>query len=152
MAEKKDTGAGEHDLATRYAALDELGTAEVQDEGAIRSECLIAFVYEYADAPAEVAIDTDEFTALCPWTAQPDFGTMRLRYLPGARLLELKSFKYYLLSFRSVGIVQEHVAGRVVADLARLLEPRWLELELDYKSRGGLHTVVKARHPNDAEG
>jgi len=140
------------DVAARYAALDGYNTLKVEGTDAIRADCLIAFDYEYPDDPAEVAIDTDEFTAVCPWTGQPDFGTLRLRYLPGAKLLELKSYKYYLLSYRQVGLVQEHVANRIVEDLARVLEPRRLTLEVDYKARGGIHTVVTAKFPRDDNG
>lgn len=140
----------ERDLARRYGELDERYKAEVLGPETISRECLIVFPYEQADAPAEVEIETDEFTAVCPWTGLPDWGAIRIRYLPGRSLLELKSLKYYLLAYRNVGIVQEHAAGRILADLCAVLAPRWMELVLDYKPRGGLHTVVRVRHPNPA--
>lgn len=90
---------------------------------------------------------TDEFTAVCPWSGLPDFGTLVIRYLPDTLLLELRSVKFYLLTFRNVGIFQEHAANRILDDLARTCAPRWMELELDYKVRGGIHTVVRVRRP-----
>lgn len=139
-----------NEIAKRYAELDRFNEARVLGEDAIRADCLIAFPYAHPETAAEIAIETDEFTAVCPWTGQPDYGTVRLRYLPREKLLELKSFKYYLLSYRSVGIVQEHVAARMLADLVRILEPERLALTLDYKERGGIHTVVTVSHPEGA--
>ena len=63
-------------------------------------------------------IDTDEFTAMCPWTGLPDFGVLTVSYVPDRSCVELKSLKYYLLSYRGVGIVQEHAANRILNDLA----------------------------------
>lgn len=120
-------------------------------ETAIDAACLLTFAYEYPEQPAEVVIDTDEFTALCPWTGLPDYGTLTLTYIPAASCLELKSLKYYLLSFRDVGIVQEHAANRILKDLVTCCQPAWLKVVLDYKIRGGLHTAVSVeyRRPGD---
>jgi 7-cyano-7-deazaguanine reductase len=118
---------------------------EVMSAEAVRPDVLETFRYEYAGSPAIVEIDTDEFTAVCPWSGLPDFGRLTIRYLPKTRVLELRSFKYYLLSYRSVGIFQEHAANRILEDLVRACAPAWMELELDYRIRGGIHTVVRAR-------
>ncbi len=116
-------------------------------ETAVRPDVLETFPYEYPGSPAIVEISTDEFTAVCPWSGLPDFGTVTVRYLPGDRVLELRSFKYYLMSYRSVGIYQEHAANRIVNDLVHVCAPQWMELELDYRIRGGVHTVVRTRWP-----
>ena len=138
------------DLKDQYEALNELDTTfPVESEGKINSDCLIVFDYEYAGQDAEVAIDTDEFTAVCPWTGLPDFGTLIIRYVPDKTCIELKSLKYYLLSYTSVGIVQEHAANRVLNDLVALCEPIRMEITLDYKIRGGLHTVVTAKYERE---
>ena len=108
---------------------------------------LETFPYEYAGSHATVAIDTDEFTAVCPWSGLPDFGRLKVRYVPRERVLELKSFKYYLHSYRNVGIYQEHAANRILQDLVAATDPRWMELELDYNIRGGVHTTVTVRWP-----
>lgn len=121
---------------------------EIQGTEAVRPDVLETFRYEYAGSPAIVEIDTDEFTAVCPWSGLPDFGRLAIRYVPKARVLELRSLKYYLLSYRQVGIFQEHAANRILDDLVRVTAPAWIELELDYRVRGGIHTVVRLRWPN----
>jgi len=105
-------------------------------------ELLETFPYEYAGRDAVVEISTDEFTCVCPFSGLPDFGTLTVRYVPRASCLELKSLKYYLTSFRSVGIYQEHAANRILDDLVARCDPKWMELSLDYRLRGGIHTVV----------
>ena len=115
---------------------------DVQTEAAIDPSCLMTFDYEYPGQGAEVTIDTDEFTAVCPWTGLPDFGTLTVRYVPDRVCIELKSLKYYLLSYRSVGIVQEHAANRILKDLVAACQPLRMTVTLDYRVRGGLHTSV----------
>ncbi len=115
---------------------------------AIASEGLLAFDYEYPNQPQEIKVDTDEFTAVCPWTGLPDQGTLTITYVPGDRCVELKSLKFYLLSFRDVGIVQEHAVARIMNDLVGLLEPQRLHVNLDYNVRGGLHTVIDLSYPS----
>jgi 7-cyano-7-deazaguanine reductase len=122
-------------------------TLEIRGAEAVRADLLETFPYEYAGTPATVEISTEEFTAVCPWSGLPDFGTLTIRYVPGDRVLELRSFKFYLLSFRSVGIFQEHAASRIIHDLVRACAPEWMELELDYRIRGGIHTTVRTRWP-----
>ena len=112
----------------------------------IKSDLLMAFEYEYPGSSTEVLIDTDEFTAVCPWTGLPDFGTLRVRYVPNKLCIELKSMKYYLLSFTGVGVVQEHAANIILNDLKNVCEPISMSVELDYKIRGGLHTSVVASY------
>jgi 7-cyano-7-deazaguanine reductase len=107
---------------------------------------LETFPDEEAGREVVVEIDTDEFTAVCPWSGLPDFGAVRVRYVPRRRILELRSFKYYLLTYRNVGIYQEHAARRMLRDLVRVTRPVWMELELEYRVRGGVHTVCRARH------
>lgn len=108
---------------------------------------LETFPYEYPGSNAVVEIFTDEFTAVCPWSGLPDFGRLRVRYVPREHVLELKSLKYYLHSYRNVGIYQEHAANRILKDLAAATAPVWMELELDYNVRGGVHTTVNIRWP-----
>lgn len=137
------------DLKEKYEKLDR--RMEVRAPSAIDSGCLLAFEYEYADQPAEVTIDSDEFTAVCPWTGLPDLGAITVKYVPGSLCIELKSFKYYLLSYRDVGVVQEHAASRILDDLVASCKPRRMTVTLDYKVRGGIHTVVTVKYPNQKE-
>ncbi len=83
-----------------------------------------------------------EFSALCPFSGLPDSGTVRIEYVPGAWLVELKSLKYYLLSWRHVGAAQEDVTALMFEDLLRHLgDPDRLVVTTDYTVRGGIHTV-----------
>ena len=94
----------------------------------------------------EVRFECPEFTCLCPLTGQPDFATVRIRYVPVERCVELKSLKLYLWSFREEGHFHEAVTNRVLEDLVTVLAPRWLRVEGDFAVRGGIHTVVVAEH------
>ena len=118
-------------------------------ESDVDADCLMAFDYEYPDGDANVEIDTDEFTAVCPWTCLPDFGALSISYVPDRLCIELKSLKYYLLSYSGVGIVQEHAANRILNDLVEACHPRRMTVTLDYKVRGGIHTVVTVPYEKD---
>jgi 7-cyano-7-deazaguanine reductase len=109
-------------------------------------DVLETFPYEYAGREAMVEISTDEWSCVCPFSGLPDFGTLTVRYLPSEVCIELKSYKYYLTSFRNVGIYQEHAANRVLEDLVSCCNPSWMEVELDYRLRGGIHTTVTVSH------
>ena len=115
----------------------------VQGYEAIDAPVLETFPFEYPGTPTAVDIATDEFTAVCPWSGLPDFGSVAIRYLPARKILELRSLKYYLLSYRNVGIYQEHAVNRMLEDLRRVVDPAWMEITLDYKVRGGIHTVCR---------
>ena len=132
------------DLKERYESLDR--QVEVREEAVIDAECLLTFAYEYPEQESEVSIDTDEFTAVCPWTGLPDYGTLQITYVPSHDCIELKSLKYYLLSFRDVGIVQEHAANRILKDLVASCQPLRMKVSLDYKVRGGIHTAVSVEY------
>lgn len=123
---------------------------DVEGYDRINAARLETFPYEYPGSDAVVEIATDEFTAVCPWSGLPDFGRLTVRYVPRERVVELKSFKYYLHSYRNVGIYQEHAANRMLHDLIAAAEPRWMELVLDYNIRGGVRTTVSIRWPQAA--
>jgi 7-cyano-7-deazaguanine reductase len=110
------------------------------------SKSLETFPNPRPGRPYEIAMECPEFTCLCPMTGQPDFATIRLRYVPAARCVELKSLKLYLWSYRSEGAFHEAVTNRICDDLVKALRPRWLEVEGDFSVRGGITTVVTARH------
>jgi len=95
----------------------------------------------------EIAIDSPEFTSVCPKTGLPDFGTITLRYMPDGRCLELKSYKEYLLAYRDLGIFQENVVNRVLEDVVRAARPVWAVVRGEFRPRGGIGTVVEARWP-----
>ena len=112
----------EDGLTHRYLDLEWAGA--IESETAITTGCLLTFPYEFPESEAEIRLDTDEFSAVCPWTGLPDSGTLELMYVPQEHCIEQKSFKYYLLSYRSVGIVQEHAANRILWDLVNVCMPR----------------------------
>jgi 7-cyano-7-deazaguanine reductase len=96
------------------------------------------------DVLQDVVYETEpgEFSALCPFSGLPDFGTVRVEYVPGSWLLELKSLKYYLLSWRHVGAAQEDITALMFEDLmGHLADPQYLVVTTDYNVRGGIHTV-----------
>jgi 7-cyano-7-deazaguanine reductase len=86
-----------------------------------------------------------EFTCLCPRTGQPDFATFHIRYIPDKLLVELKSLKLYLWSFRDEGHYHEEVTNKVADDLFEALEPRTLEVEARFNVRGGIETTVRVK-------
>ncbi len=96
----------------------------------------------------EIRFECPEFTCLCPLTGQPDFATIRIAYTPNRTCVELKSLKLYLWSFRNQGAFHEAVTNQILDDLISALKPRRCEVVGDFLVRGGIHTVVVARHPD----
>jgi 7-cyano-7-deazaguanine reductase len=96
-----------------------------------------------AEAPYFIDIICPEFTCLCPLTGQPDFATIRIRYVPGSRCVELKALKLYLWSFRNEGAFHEAVTHEICNKIAKLIKPRYLRVVGDFYVRGGIHTVVR---------
>ncbi|NLZ27828.1 MAG: NADPH-dependent 7-cyano-7-deazaguanine reductase QueF [Firmicutes bacterium] len=103
--------------------------------------------YIYAGRRTDVEIIFPEFTSVCPWTGLPDFGELRISYVPHEECVELKSLKYYLNSYRQVGIIQEDVVNRVLDDLVALLAPVSMTITGDFNPRGGMKTLVSASYP-----
>jgi 7-cyano-7-deazaguanine reductase len=96
----------------------------------------------------EIRFECPEFTCVCPMTGQPDFATIRITYVPDRDCVELKSLKLYLWSYRNEGAFHEAVTNRILDDLVGALRPRRCEVIGDFFVRGGIHTVVVARHPD----
>ena len=111
------------------------------------SKDLETFPNPNADRDYLISFDCPEFTCLCPRTGQPDFATIRIRYVPGELCVELKSLKLYLWSFRTEGHFHEAVTNRILDDLVAAVRPRRMSIEGDFNVRGGIHTVVRAEHP-----
>ena len=97
-----------------------------------------------ADRRYLVDIHTPEFTCLCPMTGQPDFAFINISYEPAAKIVELKSVKLYLWSFRDQGHYHESVINRIMDDLVAVLQPHWLRIEGIFNVRGGITTTVSA--------
>jgi len=122
---------------------------DIQQEEAIDTAVLEAIPFDYPESATEVAYETEEFTFVCPWTGLPDFARLVIRYVPHDSLVELKSLKYYLTSYRNVGILQEHAVNRILQDLVQLLQPASMVIEAEYKERGGLKTKAVARYEKE---
>ena len=100
----------------------------------------------------EISFEAPEFTCLCPMTGQPDFATIRIRYIPDELCVELKSLKLYLWSFRDEGTFHEAVTNRIANDLIAALDPRFIEVECDFYIRGGIKTKVTVQHSKEVVG
>ena len=95
----------------------------------------------------EITITIPEYTSICPRTGLPDFGTITIHYLPQKLCIELKSLKYYILSYRNLGIFYENAVNRILDDAARACRPKWMTVRGEFRTRGGMHTAVEARFP-----
>ena len=94
----------------------------------------------------QIAIHCPEFTSVCPKTGLPDFGEIRITYVPGATCVELKSLKYYMIEFRNKGIFYEDATNQILDDLVEALQPRRMTVTGDFSVRGGIKTMVKAEY------
>jgi 7-cyano-7-deazaguanine reductase len=92
----------------------------------------------------QIEITMPEFTSVCPKTGLPDHGTLTLRYVPDKLCLELKSLKMYTLAYRNLGIFQENVVNRMLADIVKATQPHSVELVGDFTPRGGVYTKITA--------
>ena len=93
-----------------------------------------------------VTFHCPEFTSLCPKTNQPDFGTIKIRYIPDKKCLEAKSLKLYLLSYRNIGIFNEQAVNRILNDIVKACKPRRVEVSGEFNPRGGIRITVEATY------
>ena len=97
----------------------------------------------------QIAIHCPEFTSVCPKTGLPDFGEIRITYVPGATCVELKSLKYYMIEFRNKGIFYEAVTNQILDDLVAAIQPRRMTVVGDFSVRGGIKTTVTAEYSRE---
>ena len=113
---------------------------------------LECFEYEYAGTSVgqslEVVTVTEEFTSVCPFSGLPDFARVTITYTPNQRCIELRSLKYYLLSYRDVGIWYEHLVNRMREDLVKACAPKKMKVLIECNPRGGLASTVTAEYAN----
>ncbi len=110
------------------------------------SKTLDTFENPKPERDYEIEFECPEFTCLCPLTGQPDFATIRIRYVPDQRCVELKSLKLYLWSFRNEGHFHEKVTNAILDDLVAVVDPRRMTVTGDFLVRGGIKTVITATH------
>lgn len=104
---------------------------------------------EYSDKDYTIEVTNPEFTAVCPKTGLPDFGTIQISYIPDEQCVELKSLKEYFLSYRDVGIFHEHVINKILEDFVAACNPRKVEIVGDFHIRGGMKTIVRANYKRE---
>ena len=105
---------------------------------------LETFVNAYPGRDYEILFDCPEFTSLCPVTGQPDFGHIRIRYVADKACIESKSLKLYLYSFRNHHTFHEEAVNRILSDLAKACKPRWMEVNGEFRPRGGIALTITA--------
>ncbi|MGV8080521.1 MAG: preQ(1) synthase [Syntrophales bacterium] len=98
------------------------------------------------DRDYTVTLRTEEFTCVCPATGQPDFAVITIQYIPDRRILESKSLKLYLWSYRDRGVFHEHVTNAILDDLVAALAPRWCKVTGEFAVRGGISITVDAEY------
>lgn len=108
-------------------------------------------VFDYTGSEQLIEYKTDEFSAVCPFSGLPDYANLSIKYIPDKVCIELKSLKYYIISFRNVGIYQEAATAIIFENIKKILEPKYLYISLDYNVRGGIlsHTeMILGNLPN----
>jgi 7-cyano-7-deazaguanine reductase len=106
-----------------------------------------SFENQHRGRDYEIEFEAPEFTSVCPMTGQPDFGTIVVRYVPEERCIELRSFKFYLFTFRGRGIFYEDVVNVILDDIVKAIAPRRCEVSGRFHARGGISAVVRASYP-----
>lgn len=102
--------------------------------------------YNYRGKKIDITIETQEFTCLCPWSGLPDFALLNITYTPDKKVIELKSLKYYIQSYRMVGILHEDAVNKITEDILKKIKPQYMKVELIFNLRGGIKTTVKREY------
>jgi 7-cyano-7-deazaguanine reductase len=111
---------------------------------------LEAFPNKAKDRYYRVTLSTDEFTCVCPMTGQPDFASIRITYVPDQLVLESKSLKLYLWTYREEGVFHEHVVNKILDDVVKAVDPHWCLVRGEFRIRGGIAISVDAEHVKTA--
>lgn len=130
----------------KYAGLTLLGNSEAAFPASPGQATLETFQNTYPSRDYVIQIECPEFTSLCPVTGQPDFAEVFIDYVAGERCIETKSLKLYLSSFRNVHSFNEEVVNRILTDLVKACQPRWMKVLGKFAARGGLALTVTAEH------
>ena len=107
---------------------------------------LDTFAYEFPGKEIAIEFEIPEFTCICPFSDFPDFATIRLKYVPNERCIELKSLKLYINSFRDIKVFHEHVINMILEDFVNACDPLSVEIEGDFNVRGNIKTTVRANY------
>lgn len=143
MSEKKKQSRERRKGMTEQADLKGLSLLGKKAEAVRRLE---TFPNHHPGRDYVVRLKTEEFTCVCPATGQPDFAELTIEYIPDRKIVESKSLKLYLWSFRNEGVFNEHLANVILDDLVDALSPKWCKVTADFAVRGGISISVEAEH------
>jgi len=129
---------------TRMTQKSDLDGLTLLGQGARPTKKLETFPNHHPERDYVITLRTEEFTCVCPATGQPDFAKLTIQYIPDQKIVESKSLKLYLQSFRNEGAFHEHVTNVILDDLVAVLEPRWCKVTADFAVRGGISITVEA--------
>jgi len=129
---------------TRMTQKSDLDGLTLLGRGAKPTKKLETFPNHHVERDYVITLRTEEFTCVCPATGQPDFAKLTIQYIPDEKIVESKSLKLYLQSFRNEGVFHEHVANVILDDLLAVLKPRWCKVTADFAVRGGVAISVEA--------
>ena len=119
---------------------------QLYGERVIEDAELVCFPNPNTKRVYEISIELPEFTCKCPFSGYPDFAKLKLTYQPAQKVLELKSIKLYINSFRNKKISHEEVANKILDDFVNAVSPLWMSLEADFNPRGNIHTVIEVKY------
>ena len=120
--------------------------SELYGERSISNSEIICFPNPSPENNYEISIELPEFTCKCPFSGYPDFAIIRLLYQPAEQVLELKSIKLYINSYRNKKISHEEVTNKILNDFVRAASPSWMQIEADFNPRGNVHTIIRVSH------
>ncbi len=116
-----------------------------------KKQILETFENAYPDRDYLVEHTAPEFTSVCPKTGQPDFATIILEYIPDKLCIELKSYKFYLNSYRNDGIFFESVTNKILDDLVEVCQPRYMKLTAEFNTRGGISSIIEVEYVQEED-
>jgi 7-cyano-7-deazaguanine reductase len=126
---------------------DKVKSLKLEYKAQPQKELLLTIPNPYTDKEYEEEIVTSEFTSLCPLNpGQPDWATLTIKYVPGKYIIELKSLKFYLASYRMVEIFFEEATNRILDDLVNTVKPNRMDIVADWNIRGGMGTKIKVSY------
>jgi 7-cyano-7-deazaguanine reductase len=135
------------ETTVKKQAVGKLGYSEVHAKSGLTTRLPAIETWPNQYKGYEIVIEIPEYTAICPKTGLPDFGTITLSYMPDKSCLELKSLKMYVHAYRNVGIFYENAVNRMLEDVVRACRPIWAKVRGEFKARGGLSSRIEAKYP-----
>lgn len=133
-------------MSSKMTQKEDLRELSLLGKGSRPFKKLETFPNHHPERDYLVTLHTEEFTCVCPATGQPDFAKLTIQYIPEEKILESKSLKLYLQSFRQRGVFHEHVTNVILDELIKVLQPRWCKVIAEFAVRGGISITVEAEY------